>query len=43
MVEKATLYDLDLDPSRTHVAVACQDRNIRSEVEHQRSLAESPG
>lgn len=32
MVEKATLYDMDLDPSRKHVAIACQDRNIRSEV-----------
>lgn len=32
VVEKATLYDMDLDPSRKHVAVACQDRNIRSET-----------
>lgn len=29
MVEKTTLYDMDLDSTRTHVAIACQDRNIR--------------
>ncbi|XP_030236848.1 WD repeat-containing protein 62 isoform X3 [Gadus morhua] len=29
VVEKTTLYDMDLDPSRRHAAVACQDRNIR--------------
>ncbi|KAI1893688.1 hypothetical protein AGOR_G00126270 [Albula goreensis] len=29
IVEKATLYDMDLDSTRTHTAVACQDRNIR--------------
>ncbi|XP_069581476.1 WD repeat-containing protein 62 isoform X1 [Brachyistius frenatus] len=29
VVEKTTLYDMDLDLSRTHVAVACQDRNVR--------------
>uniref|UniRef100_A0A3Q1I844 MABP1/WDR62 second WD40 domain-containing protein n=1 Tax=Anabas testudineus TaxID=64144 RepID=A0A3Q1I844_ANATE len=29
VVEKATLYDMDLDSSRTHVAIACQDRNVR--------------
>ncbi|XP_039454248.1 WD repeat-containing protein 62 isoform X2 [Oreochromis aureus] len=29
VVEKTTLYDMDLDSSRTHVAVACQDRNVR--------------
>uniref|UniRef100_A0A667WXL1 WD repeat domain 62 n=1 Tax=Myripristis murdjan TaxID=586833 RepID=A0A667WXL1_9TELE len=29
VVEKATLYDMDLDASRTHAAIACQDRNIR--------------
>lgn len=29
VVEKTTLYDMDLDSSRQHVAVACQDRNIR--------------
>nr|XP_046246031.1 WD repeat-containing protein 62 isoform X3 [Scatophagus argus] len=29
VVEKTTLYDMDLDSSRTHVAIACQDRNIR--------------
>ncbi|KAE8294828.1 WD repeat-containing protein 62 [Larimichthys crocea] len=27
VVEKTTLYDMDLDSSRTHVAIACQDRN----------------
>lgn len=32
MVEKATLYDMDLDSSKKHVAVACQDRNIRLEI-----------
>ncbi|XP_030633812.1 WD repeat-containing protein 62 [Chanos chanos] len=29
VVEKATLYDMDLDSTRTHAALACQDRNIR--------------
>ncbi|XP_029026179.1 WD repeat-containing protein 62-like isoform X2 [Betta splendens] len=29
VVEKTTLYDMDLDSSGTHVAIACQDRNIR--------------
>eukprot|EP00066_Takifugu_rubripes_P026554 XP_011615820.1 PREDICTED: WD repeat-containing protein 62-like isoform X3 [Takifugu rubripes] len=29
VVEKTTLYDMDLDSSRKHVAIACQDRNIR--------------
>lgn len=29
VVEKTTLYDMDLDSSKTHVAIACQDRNIR--------------
>ncbi|XP_056229532.1 WD repeat-containing protein 62 isoform X2 [Seriola aureovittata] len=29
LVEKTTLYDMDLDSSRTHVAIACQDRNVR--------------
>lgn len=29
VVEKTTLYDMDLDPSGTHVAIACQDRNVR--------------
>ncbi|CAL8354013.1 unnamed protein product [Lota lota] len=29
VVEKTTLYDMDLDPSRSHAAVACQDRNVR--------------
>ncbi|XP_054462647.1 WD repeat-containing protein 62 isoform X2 [Anoplopoma fimbria] len=29
VVEKTTLYDMDLDPSRTHVSIACQDRNVR--------------
>ncbi|XP_037328946.2 WD repeat-containing protein 62 isoform X1 [Pungitius pungitius] len=29
VVEKTTLYDMDLDSSRTHVSVACQDRNVR--------------
>lgn len=32
VVEKTTLYDMDLDSSRTHVAIACQDRNIRWEL-----------
>lgn len=31
VVEKTTLYDMDLDSSRTQVSVACQDRNVRSE------------
>ncbi|XP_044209771.1 WD repeat-containing protein 62 isoform X2 [Thunnus albacares] len=29
IVEKTMLYDMDLDSSRTHVAAACQDRNVR--------------
>ncbi|KAM3875089.1 WD repeat-containing protein 62 [Diretmus argenteus] len=29
VVEKTTLYDMDLDASQTHTAIACQDRNIR--------------
>ncbi|XP_048837761.1 WD repeat-containing protein 62 isoform X3 [Brienomyrus brachyistius] len=29
VVEKATLYDMDLDATRSHAAIACQDRNIR--------------
>ncbi|XP_069390921.1 WD repeat-containing protein 62 isoform X2 [Paralichthys olivaceus] len=29
VVEKTTLYDMDLDSSKTHVVIACQDRNIR--------------
>ncbi|XP_059187042.1 WD repeat-containing protein 62 [Centropristis striata] len=29
VVEKTMLYDMDLDSSRTHVAIACQDRNVR--------------
>ncbi|KAF7652631.1 hypothetical protein LDENG_00094360 [Lucifuga dentata] len=29
VVEKTTLYDMDLEASKTHVAIACQDRNIR--------------
>ncbi|XP_073674484.1 WD repeat-containing protein 62 isoform X2 [Garra rufa] len=29
IVEKSTLYDMDLDATRTHIAIACQDRNIR--------------
>ncbi|XP_061916798.1 WD repeat-containing protein 62 isoform X1 [Entelurus aequoreus] len=29
VVEKVALHDMDLDSSRTHVAVACQDRNVR--------------
>ncbi|KAM7412391.1 hypothetical protein PAMA_019993 [Pampus argenteus] len=29
VVEKTMLYDMDLDSSRTHVATACQDRNVR--------------
>ncbi|AWO99523.1 putative WD repeat-containing protein 62-like [Scophthalmus maximus] len=29
VVEKTTLYDMDLDSSRTHVAIACHDRNVR--------------
>lgn len=33
MVEKTTLYDMDLDSSRKHVAIACQDRNIRFEMQ----------
>lgn len=32
VVEKTTLYDMDLDSSRTHIAIACQDRNIRWEL-----------
>uniref|UniRef100_A0A3B3Z1J9 Anaphase-promoting complex subunit 4 WD40 domain-containing protein n=1 Tax=Poecilia mexicana TaxID=48701 RepID=A0A3B3Z1J9_9TELE len=29
VVEKTTLYDMDLDPTGTRVSVACQDRNVR--------------
>ncbi|KAM6946396.1 WD repeat-containing protein 62 [Aplochiton taeniatus] len=29
VVEKTTLYDMDLDASQTQTAIACQDRNIR--------------
>uniref|UniRef100_A0A3P8Z162 WD repeat domain 62 n=1 Tax=Esox lucius TaxID=8010 RepID=A0A3P8Z162_ESOLU len=29
VVEKTTLYDMDLDATHTHTAIACQDRNIR--------------
>ncbi|XP_071352730.1 WD repeat-containing protein 62 isoform X2 [Trachinotus anak] len=29
VVEKTTLYDMDLDSTRTHIAIACQDRNVR--------------
>ncbi|XP_043975794.1 WD repeat-containing protein 62 isoform X3 [Gambusia affinis] len=29
VVEKTTLYDMDLDPTGTRVSVACQDRNLR--------------
>nr|XP_057936296.1 WD repeat-containing protein 62 isoform X2 [Doryrhamphus excisus] len=29
VVEKVALHDMDLDSSRTHVAIACQDRNVR--------------
>ncbi|XP_029111489.1 WD repeat-containing protein 62 isoform X2 [Scleropages formosus] len=29
VVEKATLYDMDLDSSCSHTVIACQDRNIR--------------
>ncbi|XP_060743849.1 WD repeat-containing protein 62 [Tachysurus vachellii] len=29
VVEKSTLYDMDLDATLTHTAIACQDRNIR--------------
>ncbi|KAJ8280306.1 hypothetical protein GJAV_G00053000 [Gymnothorax javanicus] len=29
VVEKTTLYDMDLDATRSHAAIACQDRNIR--------------
>ncbi|XP_023663006.1 WD repeat-containing protein 62 isoform X2 [Paramormyrops kingsleyae] len=29
VVEKATLYDMDLDATHSHAAIACQDRNIR--------------
>ncbi|KAJ8368713.1 hypothetical protein SKAU_G00087410 [Synaphobranchus kaupii] len=29
IVEKTTLYDMDMDATRTHTAIACQDRNIR--------------
>lgn len=29
MVEKTTLYDMDLDSTQTHAAIACQDRNLR--------------
>ncbi|TSN57726.1 Mitogen-activated protein kinase-binding protein 1 [Bagarius yarrelli] len=29
VVEKSTLYDMDLDATLAHTAIACQDRNIR--------------
>ncbi|MBN3319133.1 WDR62 protein, partial [Atractosteus spatula] len=29
VVEKATLYDMALDATRTHAAIGCQDRNVR--------------
>ncbi|XP_062328210.1 WD repeat-containing protein 62 isoform X2 [Osmerus eperlanus] len=29
VVEKTTLYDMDLDATRAHTTIACQDRNIR--------------
>ncbi|XP_015248456.1 PREDICTED: mitogen-activated protein kinase-binding protein 1-like [Cyprinodon variegatus] len=29
VVEKTTLYDMDLDPTGAHVSIACQDRNVR--------------
>ncbi|KAJ8255841.1 hypothetical protein COCON_G00197050 [Conger conger] len=29
VVEKTTLYDMDLDATRTQTVIACQDRNIR--------------
>ncbi|XP_062872404.1 WD repeat-containing protein 62 [Trichomycterus rosablanca] len=29
VVEKSTLYDMDLDATLVHTAIACQDRNIR--------------
>ncbi|XP_056138991.1 WD repeat-containing protein 62 [Lampris incognitus] len=29
VVEKNTLYDMDLDATTTHATIACQDRNIR--------------
>ncbi|XP_053279605.1 WD repeat-containing protein 62 isoform X1 [Pleuronectes platessa] len=29
VVEKTTLYDMDLDSSKKHVVIACQDRNVR--------------
>ncbi|XP_058490411.1 WD repeat-containing protein 62 isoform X3 [Solea solea] len=29
VVEKTALYDMDLDSSMKHVAIACQDRNVR--------------
>lgn len=32
VVEKTTLYDMDLDSSKKHVAIACQDRNVRLEM-----------
>lgn len=40
MVEKTTLYDMDLDSSRKHVAIACQDRNIRLEMQEVVRLTE---
>ncbi|KAL2095980.1 hypothetical protein ACEWY4_008128 [Coilia grayii] len=29
VAEKTTLYDMDLDETRTQAAIACQDRNVR--------------
>ena len=29
LVAKATLYDMDVDPTEKFVATACQDRNVR--------------
>ncbi|KAM4743032.1 WD repeat-containing protein 62 isoform 2-T2 [Anableps anableps] len=29
VVEKTTLYDMDLDPTGTRVSIGCQDRNVR--------------
>ncbi|MEQ2195758.1 hypothetical protein XENOCAPTIV_017971, partial [Xenoophorus captivus] len=29
VVEKTTLYDMDLDPTGTRISIACQDRHVR--------------
>ena len=29
LVEKMTLYDMDVEPSQKFAAIACQDRNVR--------------